>query len=164
MVCAGLALFGTLIKWWVYQPTMPYVNLIPGPFIGIGFSALWVLMGSMMANVCDEDELHTGERREGTYSSVYWWIVKLGLSTSLAVSGLLLNTTGFNEDLGAAQADGTFLMMRVCDIVFPAVFISLSIYFINKFPLTEERSYAIKAELEAKRGKAAILHESPVNP
>jgi GPH family glycoside/pentoside/hexuronide:cation symporter len=162
MVCAGLALFGTLIKWWVYQPTMPYVNLIPGPFIGIGFSALWVLMGSMMADVCDEDELHTGERREGTYSSVYWWIVKLGLSTSLAVSGLLLNATGFNEDLGAAQADGTFLMMRVCDIVFPAVFISASIYFINKFPLTEERSYAIKAELEAKRGKAAILQESPV--
>ncbi|NDV62801.1 MFS transporter [Puniceicoccales bacterium CK1056] len=159
IVCAGLALFGTLIKWWCYQPSMPYVNLIPGPFIGIGFSALWVLMGSMMADVCDEDELHTGERREGTYSAVFWWIVKLGLSASLATSGLLLNATGFNEDLGASQADGVYFAMRICDIVFPALFISAAIYFTWKFPLTEELSYQIKAELEAKRGKVAMLHE-----
>jgi GPH family glycoside/pentoside/hexuronide:cation symporter len=153
MICAGLALFGTLIKWWCYQPSMPYVNLIPGPFIGIGFAALWVLMASMMADVCDEDELHTGERREGTYSAVFWWIVKLGLSASLATSGLLLNATGFNEDLGASQADGVFFAMRVCDIVFPAAFIAASIYFTSKFPLTEKRVYEIKDELEQRRGK-----------
>jgi GPH family glycoside/pentoside/hexuronide:cation symporter len=156
MTCAGLALFGTLIKWFCYQPTMPYVNLIPGPFIGIGFSALWVLMASMMADVCDEDELETGERREGAYSSIYWWIVKLGLSASLAVSGLLLNVTGFNEDLGANQVGNTFLLMRICDIVFPAIFIGLSIFFISRFPLTEKRSYEIKAELEARRGKVLV--------
>ena len=161
MICAGLALFGNLIKWWCYQPTMPYMNLIPGPFIGIGFAALWVLMSSMMADVCDEDELHTGERREGAYSAIFWWIVKLGLSASLALSGLLLNATGFNEDLGADQTTHTFLLMRICDIVFPVGFIALSIYFIHKFPLTEERSYEVKAQLEAKRGKAAFLHEDP---
>jgi GPH family glycoside/pentoside/hexuronide:cation symporter len=152
MICAGLALFGTLVKWWCYQPTMPYVNLIPGPFIGIGFAALWILMSSMMADVCDEDELNTGERREGTYSAIYWWIVKLGLSASLVVSGLLLNVTGFDEALGAAQSDTTFLWMRICDIVFPAAFIATSIYFIYRFPLTEDRAYAIKQQLEAKRG------------
>lgn len=153
MLCAALALFGNLIKWWCYQPDMPYVNLIPGPFIGIGFSALWVLMASMMADVCDEDELHTGERREGTYSAIFWWIVKMGLSASLATSGLLLNFTGFHEDLGANQSDGTFFAMRVVDIIFPVTFIALSIFFIHKFPLTEQRAYQIKAELEARRGK-----------
>ena len=131
---------------------MPYVNLIPGPFIGIGFAALWILMSSMMADVCDEDELNTGERREGAYSAIYWWIVKLGLSASLVVSGFLLNITGFDETAGAVQTDATFFWMRICDIVFPAAFIAISIYFIYRFPLKEARVYEIKQELEARRG------------
>lgn len=151
IICAALALFGTLLKWVSYQPAMPYLNLLPGPFIGIGFSALWVLMASMMADVCDEDELATGERREGTFSAVYWWIVKLGMSASLALSGILLAATGFDEKAGAAQSADTFFWMRVCDILFPAVFISLAIYFMLKFPLTEKRAYEIKAEIESRR-------------
>lgn len=78
IICASLALFGTLIKWFCYQPSMPYINLIPGLIVGIGSSALWVLMASMLADVCDQDELQTGERREGTFSAVYWWIGQNG--------------------------------------------------------------------------------------
>ena len=151
MICAAFALFGSLIKWFCYQPAIPYVNLIPGPFIGLGFAALWVLMSAMLADVCDEDELHTGERREGTYSASYWWIVKLGLSASLALSGVLLKFTGFTEALGAAQAPATFLWMRICDVVFPVAFIAASIYFINRFSLTEARAYEIRAQLDARR-------------
>lgn len=153
MTCAGLALFGTLVKWFCYQPDLPYVNLIPGPFIGIGFSALWVLMASMMADVCDEDELETGERREGAYSSIYWWIVKLGLSASLALSGILLNATGFKEELGAAQSADTFIWMRISDVILPALFIGCSILAVRRFPLTEERAYQIKEELERRHSE-----------
>ncbi len=152
MLCAGLALFGTLGKWFCYQPSMPYLNLLPGPFIGIGFAALWVLTGAMMADVCDEDALETGNRREGTYSAVFWWIVKLGLSSSLVLSGVLLKLTGFQEKVGADQAADTFLWMRICDVAFPAVFIALSIYLIHRFPLTEQRVYEIKTEL-GRRGE-----------
>jgi len=152
LICAGFALFGTFIKYWCYNPEMPYVNLVPGPFIGLGFAALWILTASMMADVCDEDELHTGERREGTYSAVYWWIVKLGMSASLVIGGPLLNLTGFNEDL-PTQAERTIFLMRIVDVAFPALFIALSIYFIYRFPITEERAYEIKAELEKKRGR-----------
>jgi GPH family glycoside/pentoside/hexuronide:cation symporter len=155
MICAGLALFGTLIKWFCYQPAMPYINLIPGPFIGIGFSALWVLMAAMLADVCDEDELQTGERREGTFSAVYWWIVKMGLSASLALSGVLLKATGFDEKLGGGQGSATIHWMRICDIVFPAAFIAIAIYLIYKFPLTEERVYQIKAKLKDRQVTAA---------
>lgn len=151
IVCAGLALFGTLIKWFCYQPAVPYLNLIPAPFLGIGWSALWVLMASMLADVCDEDELHTGERREGTFSAVYWWFVKMGLSASLALSGVLLKATGFEEKLGAAQGGNTFFWMRICDVFFPAAFIAIAMWLIHKFPLTEKRVYEIKEMLDARR-------------
>lgn len=144
MVCAAFALFGTLLKWISYQPSIPYLNLLPTPFIGLGFAALWVLIPSMIADVCDEDELVTGERREGTFSAVYWWMVKLGMSASLALSGFLLAATGFKESLGASQLPQTFFFMRICDVAFPAVFIALAIYFVSRYPLTEERAYEIK--------------------
>lgn len=153
MLCAGSALIGTLLKWFCYQPTMPYINLLPGPFVSIGFAALWVLTGSMMADVCDQDELATGERREGTYSAVFWWIVKLGLSSSLVLSGVLLKVTGFQEKAGADQSADTFFWMRVCDVAFPAIFIAVAIYLIYRFPLTEERAYEIKSELARRKGE-----------
>ncbi len=162
IICAALALFGTLLKWVSYQPAMPYLNLLPGPFIGIGFSALWVLMASMMADVCDEDELATGERREGTFSAAYWWIVKLGMSASLAFSGVLLAVTGFDEKAGATQAADTYLWMRICDVVFPALFIFVAIIFMRRFGLTEERAYEIKAEIE-RRARSAP-RPSPLHP
>lgn len=152
MICAASALFGTLLKWFCYQPSMPYINLLPGPFVSIGFAALWVLTGAMMADVCDQDELATGERREGTYSAVFWWIVKLGLSSSLVLSGVLLKVTGFQEKSGADQSADTFFWMRVCDVAFPAVFISVAIYLIYRFPLTEERAYEIKDKLARRKG------------
>ncbi|MFT6236316.1 MAG: GPH family glycoside/pentoside/hexuronide:cation symporter [Lentimonas sp.] len=155
ITCASLALFGTLIKWFCYHPSMPYLNLIPGPFIGIGFAALWVLMGSMMADVCDEDELHTGERREGAYSSIYWWIVKLGLSASLVMSGVLLKLTGFDEDLIGPQSEFTIYFMRIMDVVVPAAFILMSIYFMRKFPLTEAKVYEIRRQLDQRKESAA---------
>lgn len=151
MTCAGLAFVGCILKWWCYQPTMPYINLIPGPFIGIGFSALWILMSSMMADVCDEDELHTGERREGAYSSIYWWIVKLGLSAALVTSGVLLNITGFDEDLGGEQLPEAILYMRMADMIVPSICILVSIYFVHKFPLTEDRCYEIRKQLDERR-------------
>jgi GPH family glycoside/pentoside/hexuronide:cation symporter len=114
-----------------------------------------VLMAAMLADVCDEDELQTGERREGTFSAVYWWIVKMGLSASLALSGVLLKATGFDEKLGGGQGSATIHWMRICDIVFPAAFIAIAIYLIYKFPLTEERVYQIKAKLKDRQVTAA---------
>lgn len=161
ILCASLALFGTLIKWFCYQPTMPYVNLIPGPYFGIGYAALWVLMGSMIADVCDKDECETGERREGTYSSIFWWGVKLGMSASLAMAGFILNFTGFQEGLIGPQSIATIFNMRVLDVLMPAICIILSIVFMIKYPLSEVRSHEIRNRLDKlTKAKAA----SPQHP
>ncbi|MEZ4764043.1 MAG: MFS transporter [Calditrichia bacterium] len=45
----------------------------------------------------------TGERREGMFGSIYWWMVKLGMSLAFGLSGYLLNATGFDVEMGGAQ-------------------------------------------------------------
>ena len=60
------ALTGNLIKWFCYTPAQPLLFLLPPLLIAFGFSALWTLTASMLADVCDLHELNTGNRNEGS--------------------------------------------------------------------------------------------------
>ena len=51
----------------------------------------------MLGDICDEDELKTGTRSEGSYYSVYWWFIKMGTAFASFVTGALLMATQFNE-------------------------------------------------------------------
>jgi Na+/melibiose symporter-like transporter len=57
----------------------------------------FTLGSSMVGDVCDEDELNTGTRSEGTYYSVFWWFIKMGTAFASFVMGALLVYTSFDE-------------------------------------------------------------------
>ena len=126
--------------------------VIPAPFIAFGLGALFTLMGSMMADVCDLDELNTGERREGMFASIYWWIVKLGMAAAIAASGVLLNLTGFDVDLGSNQASDTLLWMRIFDIVVPVVATLIAVLVMRNYRIDELLAKDIRTRLELRRG------------
>ena len=126
--------------------------LIPAPFMAFGLGALFTLMGSMMADVCDLDEYHTGERREGRYGAIFWWVVKLGMAAALAAGGFLLNATGFDVALEGNQSENTILLLRIFDAVVPAAASLLAIWVIVLFPITEESAAETREKLEARRG------------
>jgi GPH family glycoside/pentoside/hexuronide:cation symporter len=150
-----VTLVGSLLKWFCYDPITQWKVLIPAPFMAVGMGALFTLMGSMIADVCDLDELETGERREGMFGAIYWWMVKLGMALAFGLSGYLLNATGFKVELGGAQSSTTFLWMRAVDVVIPAVAAGISILAVASFKITEEKSYEIRQELEKRRGAPA---------
>jgi GPH family glycoside/pentoside/hexuronide:cation symporter len=106
-----------------------------------------------MADVCDLDELQTGERREGMFGSIYWWMVKLGMSLAFLLSGYLLNATGYNVEMGGAQTSFTFFWMRVVDVAIPATTSLLAIIAVAKFGISEERAYEIRELLKIRRAE-----------
>ena len=59
----GVSIFGFSLKWVCYTPDQPMLMLIPSIFIAFGLGGLFTLMGSMVADVCDLDELNTGDRK-----------------------------------------------------------------------------------------------------
>ncbi len=155
MLATSVTLVGSLLKWFCYDPMAPWKVLLPAPLMAVGMGALFTLMGSMIADVCDMDELQTGERREGMFGSIYWWMVKLGMALAFGMSGYLLNATGFDVEMGGAQTSDTFLMMRIFDVVIPVAAAALSIWAVASFKITEEKSFEIRKELEARRDKPA---------
>ena len=148
-----LALVGNLIKWWCYTPVHPWMFLIPPLFVAFGFSALWTLTASMLADVCDLHELQTGNRNEGALNAMYAWLLKVGTTIAFALSGVLLNLTGFDQALGANQSPDTILSMRLIDIAVPAVAVLAAIVLAWIYPISEDRAYQIREELEKRRGK-----------
>jgi GPH family glycoside/pentoside/hexuronide:cation symporter len=121
--------------------------------------ALFTLMGSMIADVCDLDELETGERREGMFGSIYWWMVKLGMALAFGLSGFLLNGTGFVVDYGGAQTSSTFFWMKVVDVGIPAIGALIAIFSVASFKITEAKSYEIRSELEKRRIKSTTVEK-----
>ncbi|GJQ62370.1 MAG: hypothetical protein SCALA702_14230 [Melioribacteraceae bacterium] len=155
ILATSITMIGSLLKWFSYDPMAPWKVLLPAPMIAVGMGALFTLMGSMIADVCDLDELETGERREGMFGSIYWWMVKLGMALAFGLSGYLLNATGFEVELGGAQSSSTFFWMRIVDVFIPAAAALIAIISVASFKITEERALEIRSELEKRKAKTA---------
>jgi len=153
MLTTAVSMVGYASKWFLYNPEMPWLIMIPAPLIAFGFGGLFTLAPAMMADVVDYDETTSHERREGMFGSIFWWVVKLGQAVAIAGGGLILNATGFDVDLGE-QSSQTIHTMRLFDAFVPVVTSAIAIWAIWSFSLTEEKAHEIRAQLEKTRGTA----------
>lgn len=149
-----LMVAGSLSKIVCYSPVHPWLAVIPTVLISAGMLGLYTMASSMTADVCDEDELRTGTRREGVYSAVYGWWLKLAISTAYLIAGLLLQSTHFDEKL-VHQAARTTLLLRFWEIGLPSLLCLASFVLLFGYPLTETRAYEIKAALEGEGSSPA---------
>ena len=152
-VAIGVSMLGYALKWFCYDPAIPWLVVLPAPLLAFGLGGLFTIMPSMIADVVDLDELQTHERREGMYGSIFWWVVKLGMAAALAAGGFLLNATGFDVALEGNQSAQTITLMRLCDAFLPFLASAVAIWAIATFSITEERAHEVRLALEARRGK-----------
>ena len=150
-VSTAISMVGYAMKWFCYDPRYPLLALLPAPFLAFGLGGLFTLMGSMIADVVDLDEMSTGERREGMFGSIYWWVVKLGQSLALALGGFLLFATGLDPSLGANQPERTLFLLRAFDAFIPLLASGVAIWAILKYPITEEMAHDTRRAVEGKR-------------
>ncbi len=154
-VAIGVSMLGYVLKWFCYNPEIPWLLLLPAPLLAFAFGGLFTLMPSMIADVVDMDELNTNERREGMYGSIFWWVVKLGQAAAIAGGGFILNATGFDVALVGDQSEQTIFMMRIFDAFVPFFASGLAIWAIASFSITEEKAHEVRLELERRRGASA---------
>lgn len=152
MVATGVSMIGYAMKWYCYTPDNPWLVLLPAPLLAFGLGGLFTLMPAMMGDIVDLDELKTHERREGLYGSIFWWVVKLGMTAALAGGGYLLNATGFDVALDGNQAAETLVRLRFFDAFLPVVFSLLAIWAIATLGIDQETAEDTRRELEARRG------------
>jgi GPH family glycoside/pentoside/hexuronide:cation symporter len=139
------------LSWWTYTPQMPYLQAVTLALISPGLACLWIIGPSMLADVCDLDELQTGLRREGMYSATFAWTIKLSIALTMILSGYMLNWAGYDAALEAAQAPGVVDRLRLLYMVVPVGMGLLGLLFVFLYPIDESRSASIRAQLAARK-------------
>jgi len=137
--------------WCFYDPSRPALQLLASGGVAFTSAGFWTIYGSAMADVIDDDELHSGLRREGSFAACAAWISKLGLALGNLGSGWVLQFTGFDAKL-PAQGDNAILQIRILLSGIPMAGLLVALACVWRFGLTEHRVREIRVTLEARRG------------
>jgi len=170
-LCMGISLTGAVLTWFLYNPDYEgfrrvidlgvwgweidlYLHPLCIAFVLLfpGMAATLVLSYSMIADVCDIDELKTGKRREGMYWAVFNWIQKSAISISLLMTGVTLWMSGFNEDIDVQTPEAILSMRSWFSMTMIVTFI-ITILLAAMIPLSRSRMNAVRDQLEARRGR-----------
>jgi Na+/melibiose symporter-like transporter len=131
------------------QPDWPRWSMfIIGPVIAVGFAVVDLMPWSMLGEVVDEDELETGERREGVYNGVFTFLRKLAGAAGVFVALAILDFLGMEPD--GQQNESVVLAVRLLSSVGPAACLLVAVAFARGYPLTRVRHEEIVRELDAR--------------
>ncbi|HUW92056.1 MAG TPA: MFS transporter [Bacteroidales bacterium] len=97
ILAMALMCLAQLSKIICYNPEHPYLVLIPTILLSSGMLFFFTLGSSMVGDICDEDDLNTGHRSEGSYYAVFWWFIKMGTALASFVAGVLIVFTMFDQ-------------------------------------------------------------------
>jgi len=143
----SIALLGNIAKWVCYNPALPWLIVVPSMMFAAGFTGLWTLAPSMVADICDYEARRTGFSDDGVFAGFYTWMIKLGSTIAFVAGGFLINLSGFRVAKGAEQGAETILRMRLIDFSVPAVTIGLAIWLLWKYPLSESLMQRVRTEV-----------------
>lgn len=149
------ACFGHLLNLYCLRAGMPWLQLIPSVFYGAVSSSIWLIAPAMKLDVTGYDQRSTGKRREGSLSAMYAWVLKLGVTLGLFLSGYLLSWTGFDSELGGDQPDHVLDSMKFTYVLFPICCWAVSLVLVWLYPLSKRRVAEIREELSAQRERTS---------
>ncbi len=120
---------------------------------GAGYGGLMVVLPAALGDLVDEDELATGDRREGAYFGLWTLVRKSSTGVTWYVVGRVLDLAGYVPD--TEQSARTILGMRLLISAFPAVLFILGIIVFLWYPMSRERHLEILEQLAARKGSAS---------
>ncbi|MCP5042351.1 MAG: MFS transporter [bacterium] len=116
---------------------------------GIGYGVTDMMPWSMLGDVIDADEAHSGERREGMYAGLFTFLRKLGGATGVAAAGFALEVAGFVP--GAEQDEAALWAIRILGTLVPVLFLVTASALALRYPLTRARHAELVNGLDKKR-------------
>ena len=117
--------------------------------VGLGFSSQWVCPHSMMPDVIEQDELMTGERREGIYFGMNATAGKITGALGSAICGWGLELGGYVEN--AEQTASALTAIRGMFALIPALLLLVCVPLLIRYPITRESHAQVLRQLEERR-------------
>ncbi len=151
IVAAWIGILGYGGSWFLYTPLIPWLQTTASGLMGLSSAGLWMLHSSIGADIIDYDELHTGKRREGSFTACGSYILKLGNAFGGLLAGMVIKWAGFIHGQ-QEQSPQTIFWFRSMLAAIPVAGLILVILFILRFNLTKQKCREIRTVLEQRRG------------
>lgn len=119
-------------------------------FYGMGQQSCWLMIDSMTADVCDEDELATGLRREGMYGAVKSLALKAGVALTGLTGGLALRLAGV-RDAASGVPPEVAATLKTLYLVIQLAGLALGLAVFWFYPISRARSEQTRRMLEARQ-------------
>lgn len=142
-----VTLVGGACKWFIFTPQGYGWIWLDALLCTAAWTAMTMLIPSMMADLCDEDELKHGQRREGVFVAIHSWVTSLSAALALLLAGLSLNLIGFDAELAVAQNPDSILAMRVILALGTMLFALCSLLIVRGYHLDAQGSQHISLAL-----------------
>ena len=151
-VCLGLSLLVPVSVLFSFNPEYPYLYLIFHALaLPIGNTMIEILPLSIVADICDLDEIKSGRRREGAYVGVYNSAFKSGYLLAPSLSMFLLAYTGFVAG-ETVQSPETLQLLRDCLLGGTALTFGLAFLCGLGIKLSRSEIVNAQAELDSRIG------------
>lgn len=136
----GFIGWGTL--YFTLTPKHPYLQLTSIAVYALAMQGCWLLLDSMMADICDDDELNTGKRREGLFGAVRGFIQKGANSLVSVISGFALTYSGFvlDEAKTVGISAEVAQRMKLMYVTVPLLGFALGFIIFIFYPISRKRS------------------------
>ncbi|MFZ4483266.1 MAG: MFS transporter [Chthoniobacterales bacterium] len=107
------------------------------------------MMDSMTADVCDDDELRSGRRREGMFSAVKGFALKAAQGLTFGLGSYMATAAGFDPPMvGHAGLDeATAWKMKAALVGFQCLGLTVAIAIMWFYPITRQRSEETQRKL-----------------
>ncbi|MEP4079382.1 MFS transporter [Haloferula sp.] len=148
----SLVLVGTVVNYFAIDPRWPWAMYLAGAITFLGMQGCWLMIDSMVADVCDDDELRSGRRREGMFSAVKGFALKAAQAITFGIGGYMATFAGYDPEIvGSTGLDeSTATRMKFFLIGFQAIGLFISIILISKYPISRARAEETRRLLDEK--------------
>jgi GPH family glycoside/pentoside/hexuronide:cation symporter len=135
------------------RPAQTGIVYVLAGLAGLGIATVYVIPWAMIPDIIEDDELKTGQRREGSYYALISFFQKLGTGAALWAMGQVFEWVGYinpTSDLALpTQPETAVFAIRLFISIIPAGLLLAAIAFAWKYPLTREKHLSLLEQLEA---------------
>jgi GPH family glycoside/pentoside/hexuronide:cation symporter len=145
----GLVFVGTALSFFAMDPRWPWMFFVTSFIVFLGLQGCWLMVDSMTADVCDDDELRSGRRREGMFSAVKGFALKAAQGLTFGLGGYMATAAGYDPQIveRAGLDEATAWKMKAALVGFQCAGLLLAIIVMWLYPITRQRAEETQRKL-----------------
>jgi GPH family glycoside/pentoside/hexuronide:cation symporter len=153
IVGLSLALIGVALSYFAMDPRWPWAMYITNFIAFLGLQGCWLMVDSMVADVCDDDELTSNRRREGMFSAVKGFALKAAQALTFGLGGYLAVVAGYDpsrvDQIGLDTE--TAVKMKLLVVGFQSLGLLLAIIVFCFYPITRRKAEETRRLLDERK-------------